>query len=81
MSINDPEDWGRVETINDLKEEIIALRLEVSNLRSKLSQCFRGDSIKVRNEIILEAIQKQTEENLKMSQEDLKEYLERNYDC
>lgn len=81
MSINDPEDWGKIETLDELKEEIIALRLEVTTLRSKLGQCFRGDSVKVRNELILEAIQYQTQEALKMSTEDLKEYLERNYDC
>lgn len=81
VNTNDPEDWGSLETIDGLKEEIRALRLEVATLRSKLGQCFRGESVKVRNELILEAIQCQTKEALKMSTEDLKEYLEYYYDC
>lgn len=60
MSINDPEDWGRVlheEGTLRLHIEIDKLRKENKELKSLLTTGFT------------------TEE------EDLKEYLERNYDC
>lgn len=65
---------------NHLIDRIEALEQEVANLRKQLNRCFKGEMISVRNELILEALQQQTDELLKMPQEDLKEYLERRYD-
>ena len=70
-----PEDWG---SITPLEKEVQELRLEVAALRAKLGQCFRGYTLEVRNELILDALHKQTEEMLEMP--DLKEYLESRYD-
>ena len=60
--------------------EIEQLKEEIRVLRSQLARCFRGEAHEVRNELILDALHKQTEEMLKMPQEDLKEYLESRYD-
>ena len=60
--------------------EIEQLKEEIRVLRSQLARCFRGETHEVRNELVMEAIQKQTEARLAMPQEDLKEYLESRYD-
>lgn len=76
MSISDPEDWGSiyVEDAIRLRVRIAKLEQENDELRAKLT----SDS---RNKLILDAIQRRTEHLLSLPAEDLKEYLERNYDC
>lgn len=56
------------------------LEAEVAYLNEQLRRCFRGETLQVRNELIKEALRKQTEELLAMPQEDLREYLSRRYD-
>lgn len=72
----DPEDWGSIyaEDAIHLRVEIAKLQQENAELRAKLTR----DS---RNKLILDAIQRRTEHLLSLPTEDLKEYLERNYDC
>lgn len=56
------------------------LEAEVADLKAKLRRCFKGEVIAVRNELILDALKKQTEQVLAMPPEDIKEYLEKKYD-
>lgn len=73
---SDPEDWGSIyaEDAIRLRVKIAKLEQENAELRAKLT----SDS---RNKLILDAIQRRTEHLLSLPTEDLKEYLERNYDC
>lgn len=82
MSINDPEDWGRVyeQDAIRLRVEIDKLRKENEELRARLVASMNMIPMD-RNKQILDAIQRRTEHLLSLPTEDLKEYLERNYDC
>lgn len=63
-----------------LINRIEVLEAEVADLRSKLNRCFRGETGSVRNEIVMDVMRKQTEHLLSLPQEDIKEYLARNYE-
>lgn len=52
--------------------------LEESN--DQLGRCFKGDTISVRNEIILKALKEETERVLALPQEDIREYLSKKFD-
>lgn len=59
-------------TINQLAE----LDQEVYELKAKLNRCFKGETIEVRNELILEAMKEQTDRLLALPAEELRKYLD-----
>ncbi len=61
-------------------EEIEALKAQVADLRSKLNRCFSGNTISVRNELVLNALKEQTHRLLEMPEEDIRDYLSRKFD-
>jgi hypothetical protein len=61
-------------------EEIEALKAEIEALKSQLRRCFKGDVISVRNELVIEALHRETERVLAMPEEDIRDYLSRKFD-
>ena len=65
---------------NRLIDRIELLEAEVADLRSKLNRCFKGDTISVRNELVLSVLKEQTNRLLDMPEEDIRDYLSRKFD-
>lgn len=65
---------------NRLIDRIQILEAEVDDLRSKLNRCFKGDTISVRNELVLSVLKEQTNRLLDMPEEDIRDYLSRKFD-
>lgn len=76
---SDPEDWGSIYAEDATRVEIAKLRKENGELRARLVAAMNMIPLN-RNKQILDAIQRRTEHLLSLPTEDLKEYLERNYD-
>lgn len=71
---------SNMNTMNDAADYIEKLEAEVTDLRSKLSCCFKGETNAVRNELVINVLNERTEELLKLSKEDIREYLEKRYE-
>lgn len=82
MSISDPEDWGSIYTEDAVRlEDAFRLHVKIAKLEQENAELRAKLTSDSRNKLILDAIQRRTEHLLSLPTEDLKEYLERNYDC
>lgn len=53
---------------------------QIAELKEQLRRCFSGETISVRNEILMQVLEQETERVLAIPQEDIREYLSRKFD-